>query len=333
LPWGRCWPASSAPRAVLLIRPLLETNAERKHVTHTVVFFIFLVCNIGGCLLPIGDPPLFLGYLWGVPFLWTLSLVRPWAMCTGVLLVVYYLWDRRAYRREDPADIAHDRAAVQPLRLSGRVNFVYLLGVIAAVALLVPGRRLGPLAVPEHLREAVLLALAGLSLLTTRKAVRRDNQFHFGPMAEVAALFLGIFITMQPPLEMLRVHGAGLGLREPWQYFWACGTLSSFLDNAPTYAVFFQAASSLGSAGGSAVGPLADGLVIRADLLAAISLGAVFMGANTYIGNGPNFMIRSIAASRGVRMPSFFGFMLYSVCVLVPLFVLVTFMSFIMKWI
>jgi Na+/H+ antiporter NhaD/arsenite permease-like protein len=319
--------------AVLLIRPLLETNAERKHVKHTVIFFIFLVCNVGGCLLPIGDPPLFLGYLRGVPFWWTISLVRPWALCTAILLVVYYLWDLRAYSRENPADLARDREAVRPLRLAGRVNFLYLLGVIAAVGVLVPGRHLGPLTVPDHLREGVLLSMAGLSLLTTAKAVRRDNHFHFGPMAEVAALFLGIFITMQPPLEMLRVHGPSLGLREPWQFFWASGLLSSFLDNAPTYAVFFETASSLSHAPGSAVVALAGGEFIRADLLAAVSLGSVFMGANTYIGNGPNFMIRSIAASRGVKMPSFFGYMAYSVCILVPLFVLVTFVSFVLRWI
>jgi Na+/H+ antiporter NhaD/arsenite permease-like protein len=318
--------------AVLLIRPLLETNAQRKHVKHTVIFFIFLVCNIGGCLLPIGDPPLFLGYLRGVPFWWTISLVRPWALCTAILLVVYYLWDLRAYGRESPADLTRDRTAVKPLRLSGRINFLYLLGVIAGVAVLVPGRRLGPLTVPEHLREGALLALACLSLLTTRKAVRRANHFHFGPMAEVAALFLGIFITMQPPLEMLRVHGPSLGLAQPWQFFWASGTLSSFLDNAPTYAVFFEAASSLSHAPGGAVVALAGGQFIRADLLTAVSLGSVFMGANTYIGNGPNFMIRSIAASRGVRMPSFFGYMLYSACVLLPLFVLVTFVSFVLRW-
>ena len=321
--------------AMLLIRPLLETNKERKHVRHTVVFFIFIVCNIGGCLLPTGDPPLFLGYLMGVPFLWTLQLAAEWAIACGILLVVYYLWDMAAYRREAPEDIAMDEATAEPLSISGQINFAYLVGVVLAVALLVPGEPFvlwRGFIVPHWLREAVMLALAGVSLLTTPRGLRKDTQFNFSAIAEVAALFIGIFITMQAPIEMLRVRGPTLGMTEPWQFFWATGSLSSFLDNAPTYAVFFETANSLTSSPGPGILELAGGQFIRLDLLAALSLGAVFMGANTYIGNGPNFMVKAIAEERGIRMPSFFGYMLYSVGILVPIFLALTLIFFVLKW-
>jgi Na+/H+ antiporter NhaD/arsenite permease-like protein len=322
--------------AMLLIRPVLQANSERKHVRHTVVFFIFLVCNIGGCLLPTGDPPLFLGYLKGVPFLWTLSLTGKWAVCAGLLLVVYYLWDRSAYRKESPEDIARDETQVEPLRLQGTTNFLYLAGVVLAVALLVPGEPfiLAPsLVVPTYLREGVLLLLAALSWLTTPQGHRQANQFSFSAIGEVAALFIGIFITMQAPIEILRVRGPALGLVEPWQFFWASGGLSSFLDNAPTYVVFLETASSLTPGPASGTLALAGGQFVRLDLLTALSLGAVFMGANTYIGNGPNFMVKAIAEARGIRMPSFFGYMLYSLGVLVPLFIVVTFVFFVLKWV
>ena len=322
--------------AMLLIRPVLQANSERKHVRHTVVFFIFLVCNIGGCLLPTGDPPLFLGYLKGVPFLWTLSLTGKWAVCAGLLLVVYYLWDRSAYRKESPEDIARDETQVEPLRLQGTVNFLYLACVVLAVALLVPGVPfiLAPsLVVPTYLREGVLLLLAALSWLTTPQGRRQANQFSFSAIGEVAALFIGIFITMQAPIEILRVRGPALGLVEPWQFFWASGGLSSFLDNAPTYVVFLETASSLTPGPASGTLALAGGQFVRLDLLTALSLGAVFMGANTYIGNGPNFMVKAIAEARGIRMPSFFGYMLYSLGVLVPLFIVVTFVFFVLKWV
>jgi len=319
--------------AMLLIRPLLDTNSERRHVHHTVVFFIFIVCNIGGCLLPIGDPPLFLGYLNGVPFLWTLRLVIPWAFCTGMLLAVYYIWDSAAYRREKPEDVRMDEAARRPLKLKGKRNLLYLIGVVLAVGLLIPGKEcvfLRSFTVPEYLREAVMLALAGLSLLTTPREVRRANQFTFAPMAEVAALFLGIFITMQAPVEILHARGPSLGMVAPWQFFWASGLLSSFLDNAPTYMVFFETANSLTGSPGTGILDLLSGQYIRTDLLVAVSLGAVFMGANTYIGNGPNFMVKAVAEERGIKMPSFFGYMLYSAIILIPLFLLITVLFFVM---
>ena len=321
--------------AMLLIRPLLQTNQERRHVRHTVIFFIFMVCNTGGCLLPVGDPPLFLGYLRGVPFLWMLHLAAQWAICNGILLAVYYVWDRRAYHRELPESIARDETELEPFRLHGRINLAYLAGVVLSVPLLVPGQSL-PLCqwrVPDvYLREMVMLALAGASLLTTPKGIRRANQFTFAPMVEVAVLFIGIFITMQAPIEILRLRGASLGLSRPWEFFWASGTLSSFLDNAPTYVVFFQTANALTAHAGAGVVPLLNGSFIRADLLAAVSLGSVFMGANTYIGNGPNFMVKAIAEQRGVKMPTFFHYMLYSVCVLIPLFALLSLLMFGLKW-
>lgn len=310
--------------SMLLIRPLLQTNRERKRVAHTVVFFIFLVSNIGGCLLPIGDPPLFLGYLRGVPFWWTANLWKEWLFCCVALLVIYYIWDTWAYSKEQPLEKTLDQRMIEPLRIEGALNFVWLAGVVAAVALVVPGKSVfGLFEAKEYYREAIMLALVGLAWATTPAENRKRNEFDFGAILEVAALFIGIFVTMQVPLEILSVKGPALGLTSPSQFFWATGTLSSFLDNAPTYVVFFQTANSMTHAAGPGILQLLDGNFIREDLLVAISLGAVFMGANTYIGNGPNFMVKSIAESAGVKMPSFFGYMAYSVCILVPLFVVV----------
>jgi Na+/H+ antiporter NhaD/arsenite permease-like protein len=316
--------------SMVLIRPLLQTNRDRKHVRHTVIFFIFLVSNIGGCLLPIGDPPLFLGYLKGVPFLWTLKLVAPWLFCVVSLLAIYYTWDRVAYGRETRAAIVEDLRHGSPPRLHGRINLVWLLGVVLAVALIVPGEPLPgtEIVVVDFVREAVMLGLSGLSLATTPRGLRRETEFTYTAIVEVACLFLGIFLTMQVPLEILKSQGPGLarlGLSSPASFFWYTGGLSSFLDNAPTYVVFFETARGLTAAHGPGLVALGEG-AIRADLLTAISLGSVFMGANTYIGNGPNFMVKALAEQRGVVMPGFFGYMLYSITVLIPLFVAVTFL-------
>jgi Na+/H+ antiporter NhaD/arsenite permease-like protein len=311
---------STTGASMLLLRPLLETNSERKHVRHTVVMFIFIVCNSGGCLLPLGDPPLFLGYLLGVPFFWTVQLWPAWLLVNGSLLVTYYLWDHFwFYPREDARDILRDETEVRPLVFRGLWPNVWLLaGVIATVALLDPGR-----CVPGtnwrpwvYLREALQLGLVLVSL-RRNTAVRRDNGFSYAAILEVAVLFLGIFICMQPPLEILHVKGAALGLATPAHFFWASGSLSSVLDNAPTYAVYFEAARALGGQ------PSVAG--VREALLAAVSLGSVCMGAMTYIGNGPNFMVKSIAEKAGVEMPSFFGYIVYSAAILLPIFVLVTF--------
>jgi Na+/H+ antiporter NhaD/arsenite permease-like protein len=305
--------------SMLLIRPLLETNRERKHVRHTVIMFIFVVCNCGGCLLPLGDPPLFLGYLFGVPFLWTLRLWPAWLMVNGLLLGIYYVWDRfGCYRHEGPFDLSRDETEIRPLCFRGLwPNALLLGGVILTVGLLdpakpVPGTDWHPWV---YLREAAQLGLVLLSLVLGSSAIRRDNDFNYGPILEVAVLFLGIFLCMQPPLEVLHVRGPSLGLASPAHFFWATGSLSSVLDNAPTYAVFFETAKSLGGE------PAVAG--VRESLLVAVSLGAVFMGAMTYIGNGPNFMVKSIAEKSGVKMPSFFGYVVYSVAILLPLFALV----------
>ncbi|MCO6438408.1 MAG: sodium:proton antiporter [Phycisphaerae bacterium] len=316
--------------SMLLIRPLLQTNSERKHVTHTVIFFIFLVSNIGGCLLPIGDPPLFLGYLKGVPFLWTFNLVVEWAVTSAVLLAIYFFWDSVAYKKETIRDIVRDETQRTPLRLHGKLNLVWLLGVVLCVALVKPGEEflgMGFVSFP-FMRELLMLGLVALSLNLTPGRIREMNKFNYAAILEVAALFIGIFIAMQAPIEILRASGERLEplLSSPMRFFWATGALSSFLDNAPTYVVFFESAVSMTPH--DAVGPgvlhLVDGGTIQQSMLTAISLGAVFMGAMTYIGNGPNFMVRSIAEQAGVKMPSFFGYMIYSVGILVPLFLAVT---------
>ncbi|HPZ82107.1 MAG TPA: sodium:proton antiporter [Thermogutta sp.] len=309
--------------AMLLIRLLLDTNSERKHVAHTVVFFIFAVCNCGGCLLPTGDPPLFLGYLRGVPFLWTLQLWKEWAFVNIALIVIYFLWDTFwFYPHEQKRDLRRDAAEVRRLRVRGLwPNLPLMIGVVLGVALLdpskpFPGTEIHP---PLYLREIFQLGMVALSLTFGSYENRVANRFNYAAILEVAALFFGIFITMQPPLQILHVEGPRLGLTQPWQFFWATGALGSFLDNAPTYVVFFETARTLG--GHDLVPP---GTGVAHDLLVAVSLGAVFMGANTYIGNGPNFMVRAIAEKRGIKMPSFFGYMVYSGCILLPLFVLVT---------
>jgi Na+/H+ antiporter NhaD/arsenite permease-like protein len=319
--------------AMLLIHPLLQVNSERRHVKHTVVFFIFLVCNIGGSLLPVGDPPLFLGYLRGVPFLWTLNLAAAWATCSLIVLAIYYVWDTIAYRTEEKEAIELDERVKVPLGLSGKRNLFLLLGVVLAVAFLVPGRRFPGTewVIPGewHLREIVQIVLAMISLAVTPKRVRQANDFNFHAILEVACLFIGIFITMQTPVEILNIKGPELGLDRPWQFFWAAGVLSSFLDNAPTYVVYFEAAGTLAPAGMNLMHGVQTATgAIPLPLLAALSCGAVFMGANTYIGNGPNFMVKSIAEQSGVKMPSFHGYMAYSCGILVPIFVLLTLVFF-----
>jgi Na+/H+ antiporter NhaD/arsenite permease-like protein len=307
--------------SMLLIRPLLETNRERTHVQHTVIVFIFIVCNCGGCLLPLGDPPLFLGYLFGVPFFWPLKLWPAWLLVNGLLLTIYFLWDHFwHYPREKLQDIQRDEREIRPLQFRGLwPNVLLLIGVILSVALLDPGKSFPGLEWRPwiYLREAVQLGLVACSLWSEPN-VRRDNHFNFGAILEVAGLFLGIFLCMHAPLQILHICGPSLGLTTPTHFFWASGSLSSFLDNAPTYAVYFETARSLGG------DPRVAG--VQESLLAAISLGAVFMGSMTYIGNGPNFMVKSIAEKAGVKMPSFFGYIAYSVAILLPLFFLVTLM-------
>jgi len=295
--------------SMVLIRPVLQTNRERTRVRHTIVFFIFLVSNIGGMLTPLGDPPLFLGYLLGVPFTWTFRLFPHWAFQVAVLLGLYFVWDTLEYGREPVAARRRDLVEIEPLRVRGAANLLALALIVVAVA-----------ALHAPWREAAIIALSAVSLWRTPRAVHDANGFTLRPIVEVAVLFVGIFVTMLPALELLRLRGGELGIRAPWQFFWATGILSSFLDNAPTYLTFVALGQGLGLA--------REVVDVPHAILAAISVGAVAMGANSYIGNAPNFMVRSIAEEQGVTMPSFFGYMLYSGGVLLPLFVVVTVLFF-----
>ncbi|MBM2836876.1 MAG: putative Na+ antiporter precursor, partial [candidate division NC10 bacterium] len=323
--------------SMLLIRPMLRANEKRRHQVHIMVFFIFVVSNIGGLLTPLGDPPLFLGFLRGVPFQWTLRLLPHWLLMNAALLVIFYLWDRRQFRREDVATreaLKRDGAAQERLSVEGRVNLLLLLGVLA-VALVVGrfGEEIGLQS--EHARKwgqvIGMGLLAMMSILMTRSETRAANRFTLHPIVEVAVLFAGIFAAMIPALAILEARGGQLGLREPWHFFWVTGALSSFLDNAPTYLALATTASGLMGTEAMNLGQLLqakNGGIHGEALLTAISAGAVFMGANTYIGNGPNFMVKAIAEEAGVKMPSFFGYMKYSIGILLPLFVLVTLVFF-----
>ena len=308
--------------SMLLIRPLLRANAHRHRVAHVVVFFIFVVANIGGSLTPIGDPPLFLGYLRGVPFFWTVRAMGVlWAAACALVIGVFYLVDRRALALDmmagtgdgpvppgAPDTAAAIREARVPLSIEGKINLPLLMVVIGAVFL------------PTPWREMAMVAAAAVSVWKTPAKVREENEFTWYPIEEVAILFAGIFATMIPALLILKARGAELGVVSPAHFFWATGALSSFLDNAPTYLTFFSLAQGVG--GTQTVAG------VSAPLLQAISAGAVFMGANSYIGNAPNFMVKAIAEEAGVRMPSFFGYMAWSCGILLPIFFLLTLIFF-----
>jgi Na+/H+ antiporter NhaD/arsenite permease-like protein len=316
--------------AMLLIRPLIRANANREYQAHVVLFFIFLVCNIGGALTPIGDPPLFLGFLQGIPFEWTLILTPMWAFTIGLVLAGFYVFDTYLARREG---LQHPTGKGEPLRVQGGLNFLLLFGVVLLVILsgvlhfdtVIPVGDLGTLHIPALIRDGGQIVLALISLGITARAVRQGNNFNFEPIKEVAYLFIGIFTCMIPALMLLNARGSELGLSSPASYFWATGILSSFLDNAPTYLTFLATAmGSLGLEHAIDMTRNHEGELI----LEAISAGAVFMGAMTYIGNGPNFMVKAIAEGAGIRMPSFFGYLAYSMVVLFPVFVLLTLVFF-----
>ncbi len=302
--------------SMLLIRPVLRINAGRKYVMHTVIFFIFIVSNIGGCLTPLGDPPLFLGYLNGVPFSWTFNLWPNWLFMVSLLLIIYFILDSYLFKKEGFIQTQDVAKPENPLKIEGLINFIWLFGIILSVAFL-------PI---FPYRELVMLALVAISLITTKKGLRAENKFTYHPINEVAFLFFGIFLTMIPALMLLKAKGGDLGITAPWHFFWITGILSAFLDNAPTYLTFFNLAQGLG-----ATGNLVANTGIQEEVLKAISLGAVFMGASSYIGNGPNFMVKAIADEAGTKMPSFLGYMVWSVGILTPLFVLNTFLTFIWK--
>ena len=273
--------------SMLMVRPVIKMNSWRKRKRHIMVFFIFLISNMGGCLTPIVDPPLLMGFMRGVPFFWSMHLLPILIFNLVILLFVFYHLDKKAYRK----DIAEGRKP--DISRPGTEFYI------------------------EGLHNIILLA-AFLSFKTTDSSIRTKNHFTWGAIKEVAVLFIGIFITMQPALMLLKSVGPNLGISEPYQMFWATGTLSSFLDNTPTYLVFLTTAGTLGLTGGitTALGQ------IPVNLLEAISCGAVFMGANTYIGNAPNFMVKAISDENGVNMPSFFGYILWSLAFLVPVFIL-----------
>lgn len=322
--------------SVLLIRPLLRANSPRVRKAHIVVFFIFIVSNCGGLLTPLGDPPLFLGFLAGVPFEWTMRLWKEWAFVNGLLLVIFNVWDQTVFAREERERAGSQLEEVQkhePLRVLGLHNLAFLAGVVAVIY--GAGKGLGTESGnwPEGLQEGLLLLLGAASYFTTSREIHQSNRFSFTPINEVAILFAGIFVTMTPALLILNAKGGELGVKEPWQFFWATGILSSFLDNAPTYLTFAATACGLHHISTTDAGYLAEFLALPAEalapeLLAAISCGAVFMGANTYIGNGPNFMVKAIAEENGVKMPGFFGYMGYALAILIPIFIGVTFLFF-----
>lgn len=313
--------------AMLLIRPLLATNSQRKYTVHTVLFFIALVANCGGLLTPLGDPPLFLLYLRGAEFTWFFSMLLQWAFVGIILLILYYIFDSYYYKKEDWVNLSADSREVQPISITGKINFIYLLGIILSVAFINPGYipQMGEHDAPmwlKLLREIVLVSIIFLSMYTTKKAVRTDNRFSWGPIIEVAVVFLGIFTTMIPAMMYLNDNAASLGLDKPWQFFYCSGALSSFLDNAPTAVAFHSLAQGLPAETLNAIGSVRAAGIPEV-LLQAISMGAVFFGAMTYIGNGPNFMVKSIAEENGIKMPSFFGYMLkFSLVILLPVYIL-----------
>lgn len=320
--------------SMLLIRPLLRANEVRTRVAHIVVFFIFTVSNCGGLLTPLGDPPLFLGFLKGVPFEWTFRLTPQWLLVNGILLAAFFVWDTVVYngekKRGEIKTADPEGSVPESFGLEGVHNFAFLLAIVAIIYCKGNGIGFGGKDWPMFMQEGLMLVTGIASYLMTSNVIRTKNRFSFAPINEVAILFAGIFVTMIPALAILNVQGKNLGLTEDWQFFWASGVLSSFLDNAPTYLTF--AATAAGIQGVELEGKYLaqylqmDGAVA---IMSAISCGAVFMGANTYIGNGPNFMVKAIAEENNVRMPSFFGYMAYSVTILVPIFIVITVIFFV----
>jgi Na+/H+ antiporter NhaD/arsenite permease-like protein len=367
--------------SMLLVRPLIRANKERKRKAHVIIFFIFLVSNIGGALTPLGDPPLFLGYLQGVPFEWTFRLIPQWGIACAIVLCVFYVFDSIMFKKEGfssgTSSASHDivdeisdtiklldfdklekerrisMKSIQKARenlvsviqkiggpstgtqqekfgMDGKINLVLIAGVVLIVflqGLLIKKIEWWPRFGTQEGGMALLLLL---SLIVTpyKGELRRQNSFTFGPIREVAFLFAGIFAAMIPALYILEHKGAALGITKPWQFFWATGSLSSFLDNAPTYLTFLSLAKGLNFPNDLGF-VLNDGTGLSAAVLAAISCGSVFMGANSYIGNGPNFMVKSIAEEQGIKMPSFFGYMVYSIIILIPVFFILTFLFFV----
>ncbi len=337
--------------AMLLIRPVIRANKWRKNKKHIIIFFIFLIANIGGCLTPLGDPPLFLGFLRGVPFFWTLQHIWPILLLNAVLLLTIFALIDRYFFKKEPKENLEELALMQkvenkvPVKIEGLQNIIFLALIILAVILngTIPnmemfqdasGETIGitlmgevHLGIQYFVQIAIILIAAALSWKFTPKDLRMEkNEFDWGAIEEVAKLFIGIFITMIPALAILRVNGGNLGIDSPLKFFWATGALSGFLDNSPTYVVFLTTAGALGASGAGTVATTAG--AVTQQILLAISAGAVFMGALTYIGNAPNFMVKNMAEKAHIEMPSFFGYMAWSFGILIPVFIIDTIVFF-----
>lgn len=320
--------------AMLLIRPLLQINQQRVHKVHTVLFFIAIVANCGGLLTPLGDPPLFLLYLKGADFMWFSGMFPQWLTAGTLLLGMYMLTDRYYYGKEPAEAKLRDLKEQEPLKVTGARNFLYLGMIIAAVLFI--NKNYIPAMADEHapfyiafLRDIVLALIIVLSLMTTKKSIRKANNFSWSPIMEVAILFVGIFVTMTPAMLYLNQNAQSLGFTEGWQFFYSTGVLSAFLDNAPTALAFHAVAEGAMNSGLITAGEGAIVAGIPELILQAIAIGAVFFGAMTYIGNGPNFMVKAIAEQEGIKMPSFFGYMLkFSLVVLLPVYIIVQLIFF-----
>lgn len=312
--------------AMLLIRPLLNINSERKFKTHSILFFIAIVANAGGLLTPIGDPPLFMLYLRGVPFVWFFHLIVEWATTNILLLIIYFIYDTLQYKKERPEDVAFDKSNIKPIKIYGKLNFVWLAGVLLSVAFINSNifPEINENKIYGFAREFVIILMAIASLFFTKKEIRQSNKFSWHPIQEVAYLFLGIFITMVPVLLYLEYNAVNLGIDSAVQFYYATGALSSFLDNTPTAVTFYSLAVGLVHSSPQ----LFEGAKLIAGIpqnfLVAISVGSVMFGAITYIGNGPNFMVKAIAEEQKIPMPHFFAYMYkFSLIVLLPIYILV----------
>ncbi len=305
--------------AMLLIRPVIQTNKERNFKVHTILFFIAIIANCGGLLTPLGDPPLFMMYLRGAPFTWFFKLSPEWFVANFLLVLIYFIVDSYYYKKETNLTFLKDRENIKPIKLEGKLNFVWLIGVVLSVAFL-NEQYLPFIEKNEYykfIREAAIVVMAILSLLFTPKLTRQSNNFTWEPIKEVAYLFLGIFITMVPALLYLETNAHQLGISLAHQFYYYTGALSSFLDNTPTAVTFHSLALGLGINEGKLVASIPE------ELLRAISLGAVLFGSMTYIGNGPNFMVKAVAEENNIKMPSFFGYIYkFSLIVLLPIFIL-----------
>jgi len=306
--------------AMLLIRPIIQTNKERKFKVHTILFFIAIIANCGGLLTPLGDPPLFMMYLRGAPFTWFFKLFPEWLVANSLLLIIYFFIDSYYHKREPAQALLLDKTIIRPIKIQGKINFIWLIGVVLAVAF-INEQYISFINLNHYykfIREGVVLSMAILSLFFTTHLVRESNNFTWEPIKEVSYLFLGIFITMVPCLLYLETNAKTFNVTSPHQFYYFSGLLSSFLDNTPTAVTFHSLALGLGK---NTAGIVAG---IPEELLRAISIGAVFFGSMTYIGNGPNFMVRAVAEENNIKMPDFFSYIFkFSLIILLPIFIII----------